>query len=63
MSNKERPSIFIGWVHKGKKNFEVIPESKVEALLKKVVFRRWCSSGCGIYFQNDYMSLAKSEIS
>lgn len=23
MSNKERPSIFIGWVHKGKKNLYI----------------------------------------
>lgn len=43
--NKERPEIFIGWVHKGRKNFEVIPESKVESLLKKLFFEKGVHPG------------------
>ena len=42
---KERPEIFIGWVHKGRKNFEVIPESKVEDLLKKLFFEKHVHPG------------------
>ncbi len=39
MNNEaERPSIFVGWVHKGKKQFEVIPESKYKPLLEKLFF-------------------------
>lgn len=45
MTDRERPSIFIGWVHKGRKNFEVIPESKVESLLKKLFFEKGVHPG------------------
>lgn len=41
----ERPSIFVGWVHKGKKEFEVIPESKYESLLKHLFFEKGVHPG------------------
>lgn len=41
----ERPSLFVGWIHKGKKQFEVIPESKYESLLKKLFFEKGVHPG------------------
>lgn len=40
MKNKERPSLFVGWVHKGRKSFEIIPESQYGALLEKLLLEK-----------------------
>lgn len=40
MKQKERPSLFVGWVHKGRKSFEVIPESQYGALLRKLLLEK-----------------------
>lgn len=40
MKTKERPSLFVGWVHKGRKSFEVIPESQYGALLRKLLLEK-----------------------
>ena len=40
MNQKERPSLFVGWVHKGRKSFEVIPESQYGALLTKLLIEK-----------------------
>lgn len=40
MKQKERPSIFVGWVHKGRKSFEVIPESQYRSLLEKLLIEK-----------------------
>ena len=42
---KERPSIFVGWVHKGRKSFEVIPESQYKALLEKLLLEKGVHPG------------------
>ena len=34
---KEKPDLFVGWVHKGKTSFEVIPSSMYEGLLQKLL--------------------------
>lgn len=40
MNQKERPSIFVGWVHKGRKSFEVVPESQYGDLLRKLLLEK-----------------------
>ena len=45
MKNQERPSLFVGWVHKGRKSFEVIPESQYGALLKKLLLEKHVHPG------------------
>ena len=35
--NKERPGIFVGWVHNGEKSFEVIPKTMYGDLLYKLM--------------------------
>lgn len=40
MKNKERPSLFVGWVHKGRKSFEIIPESQYVLLLEKLLLEK-----------------------
>ena len=42
---KERPSIFVGWVHKGRKSFEIIPESQYGALLEKLLLEKHVHPG------------------
>lgn len=41
----ERPSIFVGWVHKGHKRFEVIPESQYGSLLRKLLLEKHVHPG------------------
>ena len=41
----ERPSLFVGWIHRGKKQFEVIPESKYKSLLEKLFFEKGVHPG------------------
>lgn len=36
LNSKERPEIFVGWVHRGRGYFEVIPKSQLESLLTKL---------------------------
>jgi hypothetical protein len=57
MKNQERPSLFVGWVHKGRKSFEVIPESQYGALLKKLLLEKHVHPRRHIHFQNDHMPL------
>lgn len=45
MKTKERPSLFVGWVHKGRKSFEVIPESQYGALLEKLLLEKHVHPG------------------
>lgn len=45
MKQKERPSLFVGWVHKGRKSFEVIPESQYGALLRKLLLEKHVHPG------------------
>ena len=45
MKQKERPSIFVGWVHKGRKSFEVVPESQYGSLLKKLLLEKGVHPG------------------
>jgi len=40
MKQKERPSLFVGWVHKGRKSFEIIPESQYGSLLEKLLLEK-----------------------
>ena len=40
MKSKERPSLFVGWVHKGRKSFEIIPESQYGSLLEKLLLEK-----------------------
>ncbi len=36
----EKPSLFVGWIHKGHKRFEVIPESQYVSLLEKLLLEK-----------------------
>ena len=45
MKSKERPSLFVGWVHKGRKSFEVIPESQYGSLLEKLLLEKGVHAG------------------
>lgn len=42
---KERPSIFVGWVHKGIKSFEVVPKSQYGTLLEKLLLEKGVHPG------------------
>ena len=37
VENKERPGLFVGWVHNGEHSFEVIPTSMYGELLRKLM--------------------------
>lgn len=45
MSNKEKPSLFVGWVHNGKKSFEVIPETQYKSLIEKLLLKEGVHPG------------------
>lgn len=45
MKQKERPSLFVGWIHKGRKSFEIIPESQYVALLEKLLLEKHVHPG------------------
>ena len=44
-SNKEKPGIFVGWVHNGEKSFEVIPTSMYGDLLRKLMLEQGVHPG------------------
>ena len=45
MKQKERPSLFVGWIHKGRKSFEIIPESQYGSLLRKLLLEKHVHPG------------------